>query len=294
MVNILLKKVSKKVYFCIIFLLVFGCAKKQKPEVIIQIGSEKITLEDIANRIRNAPLSYQEYLATEPGKKQFVDILVRQRIMVTLAKQKGMHKHKEIRAAIKEFKDDYKSKLKQFEEELLVEYYLKELENTELRVTDTEINNYYQKHIKDFTNPTEVQLSHILLSTEAEALEAIKRLQAGAEFEDLAKEISLDPATNLQGGNLGSFKSTELLKEFVDEVKKLKVGEITKKPVRTNYGYHILKKTGQKTLPRQKLDDAKLEIRRLLLKDKFDKWIEKQKQQLNVKVDYSAFRSITK
>ncbi|MDI6641597.1 MAG: peptidylprolyl isomerase [Elusimicrobiota bacterium] len=268
--------------------------KKGKEQVVITVGSEKVTLDEITQRIRNSPLSYQEYLATELGQKQFVDILLKQRIMVTLAKRSKLDKRKEIQDTLKEFKQAYKLKLKQYEEELLIGEYLKELENTDLRITDMELEKYYNEHKKDYTNPKEVRLSHILLSSEAAAKQAIDKLAAGSDFENLAKEISLDPATNIRGGDLGTFKSGELLKEFVDVVRKLKVSEITKVPVKTTYGYHILKKTAEKSPPKIKFEDAKQEIRQILLKDKFDKWIEKQKELLNVKVDYSAFESIKK
>ncbi len=277
----------------ILFLLI-GCGKSPKSKVIAKIGSEKITEDNIYQRIKNAPLSYQEYLSTRIGKEQFLDLLIKQKIIVVMAKKNNIHKRKDVINSIRELKEDYKNRIKQYEEELLIESYLKELEDTELKVSAAEIEKYYNEHKKDYERPTEVRLSHILVSTEEEAKDVIKRLEKGNDFEELAKNISLDPVTNVTGGDLGTFGPGELLPEFSDVVQKIKVGEFSHTPVKTTYGYHILKKTQQKNLPPLDIEENKKNIKRILLKNKFDAWIEKKKKELNVEVDYSSLKTLKK
>ena len=271
--------------FLLIFTFAFaGCGKKQEKKVVARIGSEKITLEDVASKIRSAPLSYQEYLSTEPGRRQFLDIFMRQKIMLVLAKKSNLHKRKDILTSVEEFKQDYKNKVRQFEEERLIEEYLKEMEKTELNVPDSEIEQYYKDNKKDFDRPVEIRLSHILLSSLPDAEEVVRKLKKGTDFETLAKEASLDPATSSRGGDLGTFKPAELLPEFSGAVKDMPVGKFSEKPVHTAYGYHVLRKTSQKILPAVSAENARNEIKRIIIKDRFDKWIEKQKELLKVRV----------
>ena len=286
----------KKIFYLITLaiFIISGCSKGKDSKVVARVGSEKITADDISQRIKNAPLTYQEYLSTQMGKEQFLDILIKQKIMLAMAKKKNIHKRKDIANSIKEIKDDYKNKIKQYEEELLIETYLKDLEDTELKVSDDEVEKYYNEHRKEYEKPTEIRLSHILVSSEEEAKNAIEKLKKGNDFETLAKEISLDPVTNLRGGDLGTFRPGELLPEFSNIVQNLKVGEFSSKPVKTSYGYHILKKTSQKTLPPMDIEESKKDIRRILLKNKFDKWIENKKKELNVQVDYTQLKTLKK
>ncbi|OGS23275.1 MAG: hypothetical protein A2252_09330 [Elusimicrobia bacterium RIFOXYA2_FULL_39_19] len=287
------KHLKISLLLCGMFFILSSCGKNADNRVVAKVGGEKITLKDVASRIKSLPFGYQEYLATESGQKQFVDIIVRQKIILAAARKGNVHKRKEVAQALKDFRQEYESKIKQYEEELIIETYLKEIESS-MNVTDDDVQKYYLSHKRDFLQPSEVKLSHILLSTKEDALKAVKQLKSGKDFEDLAKEISLDPATSKQGGDLGAFKSAELLPDFVEPVKKLNVGAVTEEPVSTNYGFHILKKTSQKILPAQSFEQAKEEIRRLLLKTNFDKWIEEQKKGLKVKVDYSALNTAVK
>jgi len=267
-----------------------GCSKNSDNRVVARIGWEKITVKDINLRLQDVPAGYREYLMSETGRKQFLDILVRQKIMIAMAKKKGINNRKEIRQAVEDFKKGYEMKVKQYTDELLVESYLKELEETSLKITDGDTDSYYNAHKKEFTMPTEVRLSHILATSEPEAEGIIKKLKAGEGFEDAAKKYSLDPVTADKGGDLGKYKHTEILPEFVPTVDSLYVGGYSSKAVKTPYGWHILKKTSEKVLPTMPREEANQEIRKLILKEKFDKWIDEQKAKLKVKINLEALK----
>ena len=137
-------------------------------------------------------------------------------------------------------------------------------------VEDKHINKYYEeKAIGD------IKASHILIKPEATddmteeekekaeekalktAKDIIKKLDKGEKFEDLAKEYSADSSAS-DGGNLGFFNRGEMVSEFEDAAVELEVGKYTKKPVKTQFGYHIILKTEQKEKP--KLEEIKDEI----------------------------------
>jgi foldase protein PrsA len=118
------------------------------------------------------------------------------------------------------------------------------------QLTEDAIKAYY-----DAFEP-EVQASHILIqaSDESEAAQAtamkeaqdlIKRINEGEDFAALAQEFSKDPGSGANGGDLGSFGKGSMVPEFEEAVFALSVGEVTAEPVVTQFGYHIIKKTGE-------------------------------------------------
>ena len=134
--------------------------------------------------------------------------------------------------------------------------------------------------------PSQVKASHILISvdttedaTDEEKQKAeekakktaekiISQLEKGKKFEDLAKKYSDDSSNASNGGDLGYFDLSDMVSEFSDAVKELKVNEYTKEPVKTEFGYHVILKTGEKDKP--KLKEVKDDIKKKLTEQKLD------------------------
>ena len=117
------------------------------------------------------------------------------------------------------------------------------------------------------------------------------KVKKGGNFTDLALELSIDPTVPYNKGKIGPFKKGELVPEFEDTVKNLRIGEVSK-IVETKFGYHIIKKISQKKLPSVSLEDAKTQISQLLIKEKFDGWLERTKIKVKVKTDYDVLSKI--
>ena len=148
-------------------------------------------------------------------------------------------------------------------------------------IKDDEIKKYYEENIYG-----EVKASQILISSSAKsnatddekakaeekakkkAEEIIKKLNKGEDFAKLAKKYSDDDATKSNGGDLGYFDLSDMEETFGNAVKKLKVNEYTKDPVKTTYGYHIVLKTGEKDKP--KLNKVKSKIKDKLTDEKIN------------------------
>ena len=156
------------------------------------------------------------------------------------------------------------------------------------------VNEYIEEHIKDdeikkYYNEKifgQIKASHILITAdikdgatdqekqEAEnkalekAKQVIKELNSGKKFKTLAKKYSQDKATASNGGDLGYFQLTEMVEEFSNAVKELKNNEYTKEPVKTEYGYHIIIRTGEKD--KAKLKDVKDEIKEKIRTEKLN------------------------
>lgn len=146
-------------------------------------------------------------------------------------------------------------------------------------IKDDEIKKYYDDNITG-----EIKASHILISIDAksnatdeektkaeakaekEAKNIIKKLNKGEDFSKLAKKYSDDEATSANGGDLDYFQPSDMTTAFADAVKSLKVKEYTKEPIKTEYGYHIILKTGEKDKP--KLDKVKKDIKEKIKTEK--------------------------
>ena len=90
-----------------------------------------------------------------------------------------------------------------------------------------------------WTRPS-ITARHILVATKDQADQVIKKLKSGAKFEELAKSQSTDTGSKNNGGELGWFTTSRMVKPFADAVKNLKKGEVTPEPVQTQYGWHVI------------------------------------------------------
>lgn len=266
-----------------------GC--KEKEDVIAKVGNDSITVEEVSDRIMSAPPAYQAYINTEPGRKQFVDLLVREKLILESAKQAGINKREEFKTDLDNFKEEQEKQLKDYEEGLLIEMYLKEVRENLVSASDDEINKYYELHKEDFTHPIAVIAKHILVSTKEEADIAYDRINKGEPFDKVAREMSNDKVSAQRGGQIGPFRRGELVKEFEDVVFNLKDGEVSD-IVETPFGLHIITKVSEEQLQPIPEDVAKAEIKSIIEKTKFDKWFEDMKKKLNVNVDYAKLDAI--
>ena len=269
--------------------LFFGCGKRGA--VIARIGPEKITVSDLENKINSLPASYRQYLATESGKRQYLENLIKEEIVLVSARKAKIHRKKEYTSRVREFTKELNRKIKDYKEQLLLELYLTELNKYTINVTSEEVRNYYQEHIADFRQPRAVGLSHILLATAEQANETYRRLKKGADFARVAAEVSIDPSSAGRGGDLGIIQPGGTLPELEEAIKQLKIGEISL-PVKTQFGYHILKKTSEKSLTPKDLATAEPEIRQILLTEKFNRWLAEQDKKLKVRKNYDRLSQV--
>jgi peptidyl-prolyl cis-trans isomerase C len=89
-----------------------------------------------------------------------------------------------------------------------------------------------------------IKCSHILVKKQSEAIAVLERLKKGEGFASLARELSIDTGSAKRGGDLGLFGRGMMVKLFEEAAFKLKKGETTQEPVKTEFGYHIIKRAG--------------------------------------------------
>jgi parvulin-like peptidyl-prolyl isomerase len=206
-----------------------------------------------------------------------------------------------------------------FEKQMVEEALIREEVVPNVKVSDPEVDAFYQKHLDKFQTPEQYEIHHIFttslqsdahskdisdpaLRKKAERLNALvdqdaaekiqnlhRQLQGGADFSALAKEHSEDDKSGQKGGSWGAVALSELPEILASALKKLKQNTISE-PIRSPYGYHILKWT--KIIPsgHVKLSEIKTDIMNSLLREKtlseHQKMVSKMREQADIKLFY--------
>lgn len=290
--------------------------------VIAMVGDEKITKDDLNKEMSRYDAQLKKQYGSDYAtnnnikdqitkiKQQQLDKLVTGKILLKKATELNIKPsddviNKQINDTISQYKSQYsgegmfESALKQngtTEDELrdlikksIITKAVEENMLKDIAVKDQEAQTYYNEN-KDniFTIGAGANVAHILVADEVTAKSLKAKLDAGADFSTLAKENSLDPGTKNNGGNLGfvQYNSTDLVPEFVDGFKNLKEGAISE-PVKSQYGYHLIKATELKSAEIISFDKVKDKIKAALLEQKqdntFNSKIAEWKTALNVK-----------
>lgn len=134
--------------------------------------------------------------------------------------------------------EGFKERMKEIEEHMLQREFLSEY--AEKQITDAKIKAAYDKMVKEFEPQKEVRARHILLESEEDAKAVIQSLEEGGDFAELAKEKSTGPS-GANGGDLGFFALGAMVPEFEKAAFSLKEGEFSKEPVKTQFGWHVIK-----------------------------------------------------
>ncbi|HYB71519.1 MAG TPA: peptidylprolyl isomerase [Candidatus Bathyarchaeia archaeon] len=149
-------------------------------------------------------------------------------------------------------------------------------------VSDAEIEAYYKEHASEFEEPKRIRVAHVLVrvppvggsdaenAAKAKIENVIKRARAGEDFGKLAREVSEDKASAVQGGDLGFVGPGELVAPFEQAAFALKKGEISD-PVRTPFGYHAIRVLDVREAGKTPLKDAAPKIREALLAQKSER-----------------------
>jgi peptidyl-prolyl cis-trans isomerase C len=110
-------------------------------------------------------------------------------------------------------------------------------------VIENNINECIFMGKKKKSTKGQIRASHILVPKYNKAMEVIEKIKSGIDFADVAKSMSECPSKK-KGGDLGFFGKGQMVKEFEDAVSKLSVGQMVNEPVKTKFGYHVIKRTG--------------------------------------------------
>src|SRR5690606_24320746 len=136
------------------------------------------------------------------------------------------------------------------------------------QITDDEVKARYDEEVKKLTMPEEVHARHILVESEDEAKAIIKQLDDGGNFEEIAKEKSKDGAA-ANGGDLGYFTKGRMVPEFETAAFAMESGSYSKEPIKTQFGWHVLKVDDKRQQPAPTLEQVSDEVRSVIVREKY-------------------------
>lgn len=260
-------------------------------ETIATVGGTKITKDDLYQSLVEmyGPDATESLIANQIVEKE----AAKEKVTVTEEEIQ-----KELDATIESYggEEAYTSALESSgmtEENMKkdIKAYLQTVKLIESRViiTDEEIETYFNENKETFATDAQVEASHILVDDEETAKEVAAKLADGGDFAELAKEYSTDTASAENGGELGYFGAGEMAEAFEKAAFAMMVEEISE-PVKTDYGYHIIKVTGKKDAKEANLEDSTAEIKETLkqqgLSGAYTEWLEEKKKEYDI---YNSF-----
>ncbi|MDB4349862.1 peptidylprolyl isomerase [Omnitrophica bacterium] len=258
-----MKKNIWLIIFFVIAISVTGCGlqkgAKGKGQVLAKIGRDVITINDFNERLEKLPANIR--MIAENNKAAYLENLVVETLLYNDAIKKKLNEEEEVALLFEEAKKRI----------LIARLAQDEIEN-KIKIDEEDMKAYYEENMVEMESPEMFRASHILVDTMEEAAEIADRLNAGGIFEELARKHSKD-VTNKRGGDIGYFSAGEMLPEFEDACIKLKIGE-TSGPVKTQFGYHIIKLTDKRGPEPMKFDQVKDRIERILLTQKRGRLLE--------------------
>lgn len=158
-------------------------------------------------------------------------------------------------------------------------------------VTQEEVKARYDKEIATITPEDEIRARHILVKTEEEAKAIIADLDAGKDFVELAKEKSTDPNKS-EGGDLGYFGKGRMVPEFEAAAFALETGSYSKEPVKTQFGFHVIKLEDKRKQQPPALEQVEGQVRQLVMRDKYIDLLEKAKAASPVEIQDPALKTV--
>ncbi|QBK27104.1 foldase [Ureibacillus thermophilus] len=264
-----------------------GCSNGDD-ESVATVNGEKITKAEL-----------NEALTEQYGQEVLNNLIANKIVELEAKKQKVSVTKDEIEAEYKDYVDQYggEESFKQLlsSYNMDVEDVKKDIKNYLLTkkvmedyvdIKDDELKSYFEENKDSYNQAEQVEASHILVDDEKTAKEVIKKLNDGEDFAKLAKEYSTDTGTKDKGGYLGYFGRGEMVEAFENAAFSMKVGSISREPVKTDFGYHIIKVTDKKEVKEAKFEDVKDKVYQDLLEQKvneqYTKWLSEKMDEYKI------------
>ena len=238
-------------------------------KILATVGGSPITDEDVNEFLVNLGPRAQGYNNPE-GRKMILEQLIGNKLLLLEAKKN-----------LFEIEPEFKAQLAKVKDSLLSSYALEKALSS-VKVSDKEAEEYYEQNKDKFDAGESVSASHILVDSEELARELIAKIKGGEiSFEDAAKAHSSCPSGQ-NGGSLGEFGRGQMVPEFDSAVFAMNVGEISEEPVKTQFGYHLIRLDSKKESAPTPYAEIANEIKSGLLSEKKRASYESKLNQLKI------------
>lgn len=215
-------------------------------QVLAKVDGGDVKRRDVTALLSNLPPQMLE-MSMGAVYPLLLERLVDNKLVASAARQASLQNEPEV-----------KQKVADAEERAIQELFLRRA--LDARLTDAKLKEKFDAFLKDHPPQDEVRARHILVDSEAKARDVLADLRKGADFATVAKAKSSDGSAR-DGGDLGFFTRGDMVPEFSDAAFALKAGEVTKEPVKSQFGYHIIKVEARRQQPLPTFESAREQLR---------------------------------
>jgi peptidyl-prolyl cis-trans isomerase C len=213
--------------------------------ILAIVDGAPIRRSDMQALQRALPAQFQQ-MPLEMLFPMLIDRMVDAKLLAIAGRRDNIQNEPELRARVATY-----------EERLIQDAYL--TRRIAAAATEEAVQARYRKFVAENPAETEVSARHILVASEQKAREILAALGRGGDFAKLAADNTLDPSGKDSGGDLGFFKKGDMVPEFSDMAFSLKEGQTADRPVKTQFGWHVIRVDKVRTVA-QSLDDLRDEI----------------------------------
>jgi peptidyl-prolyl cis-trans isomerase C len=242
-------------------------ALSQEDPVVAIVNETKI----LRSEVEDARMRLPERLKNVPLQSVYgmlVNSLVDTKLVAAEARKIKLQNDEQVR-----------KRLARIEEQILERAFLTSY--IEKRITEAMLAEHYEKLIAANSSKEEIQARHIILEKKVQALEVIKELEEGADFAELAKSRSTGPSAS-KGGDLGFFAEGQMVPAFSKAAFGLNKGEVTKNPVQTEFGWHVIKVEDRRPLQPLKRAEVEDQLRIAVSREIGTTYLQELRQTANV------------
>ena len=238
-------------------------------KILAKVGALTVTENEVDEFLAELGARAQGYNTPE-GRKAILGEIINSKLLLLDAKHN-----------LFETEPEFKAELARLRENLLINYAGNKVISS-VKVSDADVKKYYDENLDKFKQGGTVNADHILVDSEEKALEILGKIESGEiTFGDAAKEYSSCPSGQ-RGGNLGDFGRGQMVPEFDTAVFELEVGAITKTPIKTQFGYHLIKLNSKSDASVMPFEQIASQLSEMVLNEKRREAYERKINQLKI------------
>ncbi|MCF6466766.1 peptidylprolyl isomerase [Clostridium sp. Cult2] len=223
----------------------------EKGKVLATVNGKEITDKDVYSFLNQlGPQAAAQFNSPE-GLNMLTNELINQELVYLDAINNGLDEE-----------ENFKRELELVKENILIQYAINKLLSG-ITVSEEEVSKFYTENKENFKFPESVGASHILVDDKEKAKEILDEINAGLSFEEAAGKYSNCPS-KANGGDLGEFTRGKMVPEFEEAAFAMEEGEISE-PVKSQFGYHIIKLNCKKASGNSALEEVKDKINQQLI-----------------------------
>lgn len=254
----------------------FAAAQPAHAVDLAKVNGKVVTDRDLNNALSNLNEGQRKNALKDPGtRKQVLGGIIEQEVLVQEAEKEKLDSDQ-----------DYKDALSAFRRQYLASRVLQK--NLGGKFTDSAAKSYYNKHKARFSTE-QVRAMHILIRDEKKATEVLAKVKdlSDDDFKEQAEKLSEDPSAKNNRGDLGYFGHDRMVPEFTEAAFKAQKGDVVG-PVKTDYGYHIIRVVDKKIGKTLAYDEVELRVKNELRQELTAVYLSNLRKQAKVQVDDKA------